>query len=217
MVLTALIASAFVLGSPNSAVATDLALSVAPVSVVDGDSDKDRDRQRGQRGRRNRGSDSDSDRDSDRDSDSDWDRRNRRGDNCIDINGDGRCDFGSGRRSDSRRSDGRRNGGRRDGCIDNDRDGRCDFGTTRGGRALPDMISAIMISRGQRSPADQWLPPGIRNVRLLDQDRNRVPERATFFDGAGRVAQVWLDNNRDGRADRVQYYQNGRLVRVASR
>ena len=82
---------------------------------------------------------------------------------------------------------------------------------------MPDMISAILIGRGQRSSADRWLPRGVRDVRYIDRDRNGVPERATFFDRAGRIAQVWLDINRDGRADRVQFYQNGRLVRVASR
>ena len=79
------------------------------------------------------------------------------------------------------------------------------------------MIAAVMRSRGQRSSADQWLTRDVRDVRFLDRDRNGVPERATFLNTAGRVAQVWLDNNRDGRADLVQYYQNGRLQRVASR
>lgn len=218
MVFPTFIAIALTLTSPTPALTAELPAGFAPSSLVESDSDRDSDRKRGRgQGRgRGRGSDSDSDRDSDSDSDR-RDRRDRRGDNCIDINRDGRCDFGTGR-NDSRRNDDRRNPRRRDGCIDNDRDGRCDFGLSRDGRrGLPDMISAIMVARGQRSPADQWLPGGIRNVRLLDQDRNRVPERATFLDGAGRIAQVWLDNNRDGRADRVQFYQAGRLVRVASR
>jgi len=193
MILTTLIATALVFGSPNAAVAGE-AMTLAPVSVVDDDSDGDSDRQRGQRGRR-RHRDSDSDRDSD--------RRDGRRDNCVDINGDGRCDFGSTRRD---------GGNRRDGCIDRNRDGVCDSG-----RGLPDMISAILIGRGQRSPADQWMSRDVRSVRWTDVDRNGVPERATFLDTAGRIAQVWLDNNRDGRADRVQFYQNGRLARVASR
>lgn len=79
------------------------------------------------------------------------------------------------------------------------------------------MISAILIGRGQRSPSDQWVPRDARRVRWTDPDRNGVPNRALFLDAAGRVAQVWLDNDRDGRADRVQFYQNGRLVRVSGR
>jgi hypothetical protein len=184
----------------------------------DSDSDSDNDRRRGRGGIFGRGGNGDFDGDSDSDSDGHNGRNgsDRRGDNCIDINRDGRCDFGTGR-SDNRRSDNRRSDRRRDDCIDNNRDGRCDFGLSRGRGGLPDMISAVMASRGQRSAADRWLPRGIRNVRFLDRDRNRVPERATFLDGAGRIAQVWLDNNRDGRADRIQFYQAGRLVRVATR
>lgn len=213
MILTPLIA-AFLLGSPAPGTAP-AALNVAPISVVDGDSDGDSDRKRGQRGRRGRNNDSD--RDSDRDSDNDSDRRGRRGDrdrrgDCIDVNGDGRCEFGTGRRTDNRRDD-----RRRDGCIDRNRDGRCDYGTVSRGGGLPDMISSVLFGRGQRSAADRWVPGGVRNVRYIDQDRNRVPERATFLDGAGRIAQVWLDTNRDGRADRVQFYRNGRLFRTASR
>jgi len=218
VVFPTFIAIALTLASPTPALTAELPTGFAPSSLVDGDSDRDSDRKRGRgQGRgRGRGSDSDSDRDSDSDSDR-RDRRDRRDrDNCVDINRDGRCDFGTSRNG-TRRDNDRRTGSRRDGCIDNNRDGRCDFGLSRGGRGLPDMISAIMVARGQRSAADQWLPSGVRNVRLLDQDRNRVPERATFLDGAGRIAQVWLDNNRDGRADRVQFYQAGRLVRVASR
>jgi hypothetical protein len=192
VILTTFIAAAFMLASPT-VVGAEQALGLAPVSMMQGDSDSDSDRHggRGRGGIFGRGN-GDFDGDSDSDSDSDSDDHNgngRRADNCIDINRDGRCDFGTGR-SDNRRNDNRRNDRRRDGCIDNNRDGRCDFGLSRSRGGLPDMISAVMASRGQRSMADQWLPRGIRNVRFLDRDRNRVPERATFLDGAGRIAQV---------------------------
>ena len=235
--LTTLFAAVVTIGSPAPSTAAELGLGVAPASVMD-DSDSDRKRGRGgDRGRRGRGSDSDSDSDgdSDRDSDRDWDRRNRRdgdwdprnrrdgrrrgSDTCIDINRDGRCDFGTGGRTADRRDDRGRRG--RSDCVDNNRDGRCDFGrsrsTSRPTNGMPDMLSSVLFGRGQRASADRWLPSGVRNVRYLDQDRNRMPERATFLDGAGRIAQVWLDDNRDGRADRLQYYQNGRLVRTAIR
>lgn len=203
----------------------------------DGRWDRDRrDRRDGRDGvwnaRNRRDRDGDWDRRNRRDRDSDWDRRNRRrnGDwdrnrrdgrsgNCIDINRDGRCDFGTGNRTADRRTD--RSRGRTD-CVDNNRNGRCDYGTSRSGSrpttgGMPDMLSSVLFGRGQRANADRWLPSGVRNVRYVDQDRNRLPERATFLDGAGRIAQVWLDDNRDGRADRVQYYQNGRLLRTAIR
>jgi hypothetical protein len=217
VILSTFITAVLVLASPTAAVAAEPTSSVAPTSVIqdDSDSDSDNDRQRGRGDIFGRGRNGNSDSDSDSDSDGDWDGRNgsnRRGDNCIDINRDGRCDFGSGRRVDNRRSDDRRGDDRR-----SDR-GRFPIDNRRIDRGrFPDMISAVMASRGQRSSADQWLPRGIRNVRLLDRDRNRVPERATFLDGAGRIAQVWFDNNRDGRADRMQFYQAGRLVRVATR
>lgn len=206
----------------------------------DSDRDSDRDWDRDRRDRRDgrdgvwnarnrRDSDWDRrnrrDRDSDRDRrnrrDGDWDRNNRRdgrSGNCIDINRDGRCDFGTGNRTADRGTD--RSRGRTD-CADNNRDGRCDYGTSQSGSrpttGMPDMLSSVLFGRGQRATADRWLPNGVRNVRYVDQDRNRMPERATFLDGAGRIAQVWLDDNRDGRADRVQHYQNGRLLRTAIR
>jgi hypothetical protein len=215
VIVTTFIAAAFVFASPTVTVNAEQTSGLAPFSIID-DSDSDSDRHRGRGGIFGRGGHDDSDSDTDRDTDGDFDGNSRRGDNCIDINRDGRCDFGTGR-NNNRRSDNRRSDRRRDDCIDNNRDGRCDFGLSRGRPRLPDMISAVMASRGQRSMADQWLPRGIRNVRFLDRDRNRVPERATFLDGAGRIAQVWLDNNRDGRADRVQFYQAGRLVRAVTR
>ena len=35
-----------------------------------------------------------------------------------------------------------------------------------------------------------------------------------WFDAAGQLVQVWTDRNRDGRADRVELFENGRRVQV---
>ena len=47
----------------------------------------------------------------------------------------------------------------------------------------------------------------------MNRDRDRVPERATIRILGTNETQVWLDRNNDGRADRIMFYRNGRLVR----
>lgn len=47
--------------------------------------------------------------------------------------------------------------------------------------------------------------------------RSGGPHRITWLDRSGRVVQVWQDDDRDGRADRVTIYENGRVVRVLRR
>jgi hypothetical protein len=79
-------------------------------------------------------------------------------------------------------------------CVDRNRDGRCD--TIGGARSLPDMLGRSDV-----------------RARIVDADRNRVAERVSWYDSAGRLVQVWLDADRDGRADAVRLYERGRLVR----
>jgi hypothetical protein len=129
-------------------------------------------------------------------------RRDVRGNYCLDRNRDGRCDYlaqGSGY------------------CLDRDRDGRCDYrdSNVRTDQRLPDMIRSFALDRGQHS-VDQrrWLGDADVRGRYTDWDRNGVPERINWLDGAGRMVQQWVDANRDGHADLVRVYRLGELVRV---
>ena len=79
---------------------------------------------------------------------------------------------------------------------------------------LPDMASAVIWGRGQRtSSATRWLGGNDYRVRYIDRDRDGRPEVASWFGGDGRMIQQWVDTNRDGRADEVRFYREGRLVR----
>jgi hypothetical protein len=143
--------------------------------------------------------------DDDRD-DRDWNRgrRDQSGRDCVDRDRNGRCDY-VGRSSDY--------------CLDRNHDGRCDYvsGAVRNAQ-LPDMVRGALIDRGLRS-ADQrrWLGDSDVRGRYSDWDRNGIPERINWLDGAGRLVQQWVDGNRDGQADVVRLYQAGELVRVVQR
>ena len=130
--------------------------------------------------------DDDCRRERDRDDDR-WDDRDDRDGWCRDANRDGRCDV--------------RNG---DGYDPRDRN-----------RTLPEMISTILLESGRRtSDQTRWLGSQRVTARFVDANRNRVPERITWLDSAGRVLQVWADSNRDGRADLVEVWRDGRRVQV---
>ena len=110
---------------------------------------------------------------------------------------------------------------RGDWCLDRNHDGRCDDdrGNVRDPRdrtqTLPEMIGTIFLEQN-RPTAEQrrWLGEQRVTARFSDADRNRVPERITWLDTANRVVQVWIDTNRDGRADEVELYRDGRRVRT---
>ena len=79
---------------------------------------------------------------------------------------------------------------------------------------LPDMASAVIWGRGQRtSSATSWLGGNDYRVRYIDRDRDGRPEVASWFGGDGRMIQQWVDTNHDGRADEVRFYRQGQLVR----
>ena len=48
----------------------------------------------------------------------------------------------------------------------------------------------------------------------MDADKNGRPEALSWTDERGTIIQRWIDRNGDGRADRVQRFENGRVVRV---
>jgi hypothetical protein len=156
-------------------------------------------------------------RDDDDDTD-DRDRRRRSGDICVDRDRDGRCDArrGSDICVDSDRDgqcDDRRGS---DICMDRNRDGRCDDPVSgRRTPSLPEMIGSILIGQGRRSAdVERWLGVDAVSARYQDADRDGKPERATWVNRAGQIVQIWIDSNRDGRADTVRLYRDGRIVKV---
>ena len=167
---------------------------------------KDKNKKDGDRdGRRDR--DDDDRRGDRRDDDDDRRDRDRRDSVCLDRNRDGLCDSTADRP-------------RGDRCVDRDGDGRCDATLPAGGypSRLPEMIRVTQLNQGTKSAeALIWLrstAPGNITPRAVDADNNDIPERITWVDGANQIVQIWTDRNRDGRADQVQIYENGRRVRT---
>ncbi|MBC7789913.1 MAG: hypothetical protein H7Z74_08195 [Anaerolineae bacterium] len=98
---------------------------------------------------------------------------------------------------------------------DRDRDRNGQWDRSRYPERLPEMRSAIFYQRGQRvEEVRRWV--GERNLRveMIDSDDNGRPERVTWLNRGGKVIQVWVDRNRDGRADRIEFYKNGKRFRV---
>lgn len=92
----------------------------------------------------------------------------------------------------------------------------------RGGRddeaasELPSMRAALQWIEGQR-PADmvRWLGARTVAARFTMPASGRTPDRVQWVDGDGRLVQLWIDRNGDGRADRVELYdRDGARVRV---
>ena len=124
----------------------------------------------------------------------------------------GRVIYGGDEHRDARGRDG---DGRRGDCIDMNRDGRCDtISTDRPAGALPEMMWGVRFTRGEHVDAvRRWTGSTAVVPRLIDDDRNGVPEEINWYVG-DRIVQRWVDTNYDGRADQVGYYENGQLVRV---
>jgi len=125
---------------------------------------------------------------------------------CLDRDGDGWCDdarFGAAT------------------CLDLDRDGRCDDlpeASLAYPQTLPAMRSAADIVGGRgSSEVARWLGTNEVTPRLTDLNRDGVPERVMWLDTNGQLLQVWSDRDRDGRADRVEIYRNGRQVKLIGR
>jgi hypothetical protein len=127
--------------------------------------------------------------------DCDWDD-----DRCIDRDRDGWCDWRERRPA---------------ACADRDRDGRCDYAEARYPSRLPHMMWAIRFERGRHErDVYRWLGTREVHVRYIDVNRDGVPEMVSWVDRRGHLIQRWVDDNRDGRADRVAIYRGGRVVRV---
>jgi hypothetical protein len=152
-----------------------------------------RDRDGYDRDRHDRDRDYDRDRDSDRNNDRRQDRdRNRDDGHQRDANGNHPGNTGS--------YPGNNNGG---------------YDRGQYPANMPAMTGASLIRVGVRSADVQnWLGRGSLRSETQDSNGDGVPEVATWYDGNGNVVQVWRDNNRDGRADEVDIYQNGRRVQT---
>jgi hypothetical protein len=131
---------------------------------------------------------------------------------CVDNDRDGWCDYHHDVRSGVRT--GGRTGG---GHYPNPNDPGANNPGNRGQypSQMPAMTGASLIRVGVRTvDVQNWL--GRNAVRAETQDANGdgVPEIATWYDNNGAILQVWRDDNRDGRADSVEIYQNGQRVQV---
>lgn len=119
---------------------------------------------------------------------------------CVDRDRDGWCDYAERRPVV---------------CSDRDRDARCDYAERRYPSSLPKMVWAIDFERGRHTDrARQWVGAGQVRAQYAWAGRNRAPGQVTWIDSRGLVVQRWVDDDRDGRADRVAIYRDGRIIRV---
>src|ERR671924_1701971 len=118
-------------------------------------------------------------------------------------------------KSEESRDDDRRRDRDEDRCGD---DEECDDIASRLPGTWPQMSAAIAAARGMRtSNARRWLGDRSTTVRYDDRDRNGRPERANWYDRNGQLLQEWIDSDRDGIADVVRLYRDGKLIRVYER
>lgn len=109
---------------------------------------------------------------------------------------------------------------RRAECRDSNRDGWCDDFVLRARtpRELPRMESAVVFRREDgRRTADvrEWLGEE-RPLRVQIQDfpDGGTPEVVTWFNASGQILQRWSNTDRDDRADRVEIFRDGKVVKV---
>jgi hypothetical protein len=94
-------------------------------------------------------------------------------------------------------------------------DDECDDVVLRRPGTWPQMLAAVALSRGNRTDdVRRWLGNRATSVRYDDRDRNGRPERAMWYDHAGQLVQEWVDSDRDGVADTIRLYRDGKLMRV---
>jgi len=94
-------------------------------------------------------------------------------------------------------------------------DDECDDIALRNPGTWPRMSAAVALARGSRTDdVRRWLGNRASSVRYEDRDRNGRPERATWYDRSGQLVQEWVDADRDGIADTIRLYRDGKLMRV---
>ena len=83
-------------------------------------------------------------------------------------------------------------------------------------QSMPEMAAGVGASRGGRAPdVARWLGDQPVTARLSGRTRDGLPQRVTWLDGATQqIVQIWIDHGGDGRADRVEFFRGGKLVKV---
>lgn len=80
---------------------------------------------------------------------------------------------------------------------------------------LPEMIWGVSFGRGVAVvEVHKWIAVGHPRTRVVDANRDGRPELIIWYDDGGREVQRWLDDNHDGRADRVAIYDGARVQLV---
>jgi hypothetical protein len=80
---------------------------------------------------------------------------------------------------------------------------------------LPDMSWGAAFERGQnRDDVRRWVGSTGARAQLIDVGANGLPMLVVWYDSRGTTLQRWIDDNRDGRADRVEVFQNGQSIGV---
>ena len=177
-----------------------------------------------------RGQRHDDDRDHDRDEDHDgpgkngrghayghYKNKDRKGVKCYDRNYDSICDDAQNGRSSSYPSRYPNTGGYpTTGYPSTGYPSR--YPTSASGQmSLPDMIGAIAAAKGQRSAeVSRWIGTQPLNLQTTRAAGGRLSQ-ASWFSPSGQLVQRWIDRDLDGRADAVQLFENGRLVRTMTR
>lgn len=185
-----------------------LIVLAAPGRAQDRDHGHGRGKSRGdaEHGRKDENRDRKAERDDENDDEDDDDRvedRNRNG------HGDDEDDDAD--------DDEDRRGGNRGGCTDANGNNRCDVVNRSVSSSLPEMVNAVLISRGQLTRSGRnWLGGSSLTPRFIGSS-NRAPRQVTWLDRRGAISQTWVDNNNDGRADVVRMYRKGKLVRTVRR
>ena len=89
--------------------------------------------------------------------------------------------------------------------------------SSTGRMSLPDMIGAIAAAKGQRSAeVSRWIGSQPLNLRTTRAAGGRLSQ-AAWYAPSGQLVQRWVDRDLDGRADAVQLFEKGRLVRTVTR
>lgn len=80
---------------------------------------------------------------------------------------------------------------------------------------MPDMTWGAAFGRGEhRDDVRRWTGTTAVRAQLIDLSPTGVPALVVWYDSRGTTVQRWIDDNRDGRADRVELFQNGQSVAV---
>jgi hypothetical protein len=80
---------------------------------------------------------------------------------------------------------------------------------------LPDMSWGAAFGNGQhRDDVRRWVGSTAVRAQLIDVASNGLPALVVWYDSRGTTMQRWIDDDRDGRADRVELFQNGQSVGV---